>query len=58
MVLGEFTEDITEYDALAWKLIERITVYDDQFTDEFKSGIEIKGACEKKSVKVKYQGLL
>ena len=42
MVLGEFTEDITEYDALAWKLIERITVYDDQFTDEFKSGIEIK----------------
>lgn len=42
-VLGEFTEEVTEYDdALVRKLIERITVYDDHFTVEFKSGIEIE----------------
>lgn len=41
-VLGEFTEEVTEYDdTLVRKLIERITVYDDHFTVEFKSGIEI-----------------
>ena len=32
---------VTEYDeSLVRKLIERITVYDDHFTVEFKSGIE------------------
>ena len=33
---------VEEYeDALVRKLIERITAYDDYFTVEFKSGIEI-----------------
>lgn len=39
-----FTEiggEVTEYDErLVRKLIERITVYDDHFTVEFKSGLE------------------
>ena len=39
-----FTEiggEVTEYDeSLVRKLIERITVYDDHFTVEFKSGLE------------------
>ena len=34
---------VVEYeDGLVWKLIERITVHDDHFTVEFKSGIGIK----------------
>ena len=33
---------VTEYDdSLVRRLIERITVYDDHFTVEFKSGIEV-----------------
>lgn len=33
--------EVTEYDdSLVRRLIERITVYDDHFTVEFKSGIE------------------
>ena len=36
------TAEITEYDeALVRRLIEKITVYDDRFLIEFKSGTEI-----------------
>ena len=39
--LDEQTEAITEYDdMLVRRLIEKITVYDDHFTVEFKSGLE------------------
>ena len=35
-------EEITEYsEALVRRMIEKITVYDDRFVVEFKSGIEI-----------------
>ena len=41
-VLAGINGKVEEYeDALVRKLIERITVYDDYFTVEFKSGIEI-----------------
>ena len=41
-VLDEIGGKVDEYEeALVRKLIERITVYDDYFTVEFKSGIEI-----------------
>ena len=41
-VLAEINGKVEEYDdALDRKLIERITIYDDYFTVEFKSGIEI-----------------
>ena len=41
-VVAEIAEEALEYDeSLVRKLIERITVYDDYFTVEFKSGIEI-----------------
>ena len=34
--------EVTEYDdSLVRRLIERITVYDDHFSVEFKSGIEV-----------------
>ena len=40
--LGELEVKVEEYDeALVRRLIERVTVYDDHFTVEFKSGIEI-----------------
>ena len=40
--LAEQTTEVTEYDdSLVRRLIERITVYDDHFTVEFKSGIEV-----------------
>ena len=40
--IAEIGEKVEEYEeALVRKLIERITVYDDYFTVEFKSGIEI-----------------
>lgn len=36
------TEAVTEYsDVLTRRLIERVTVYDDRLTVEFKSGLEI-----------------
>ena len=39
---GEFDGEVTEYDdSLVRRLIGRITVYDDHFTVEFKSGIEV-----------------
>ena len=39
---GELDGEVTEYDdSLVRRLIERITVYDDHFTVEFKSGIEV-----------------
>ena len=41
-VLAGINGKVEEYeDALVRKLIERITIYDDYFTVEFKSGIEI-----------------
>ena len=41
-VLAGINRKVEEYDdALVRKLIERITVYDDYFTVEFKFGIEI-----------------
>ena len=41
-VLAGINGKVEEYDdALDRKLIERITIYDDYFTVEFKSGIEI-----------------
>ena len=41
-VITEIGGKVDEYeDALVRKLIERITVYDDYYTVEFKSGIEI-----------------
>ena len=41
-VLDGINGKVEEYeDALVRKLIERITVYDDYYTVEFKSGIEI-----------------
>ena len=41
-VIAEIGGKVEEYEeALVRKLIERITVYDDYFTVEFKSGIEI-----------------
>ena len=40
--LDEHQEPVTDYDeGLVRRLIERITVYDDHFTVEFKSGIEV-----------------
>ena len=40
--LDEQQEPVTDYDeGLVRRLIERITVYDDHFTVEFKSGIEV-----------------
>ncbi len=39
---GELDGAVTEYDdSLVRRLIERITLYDDHFTVEFKSGIEV-----------------
>lgn len=41
-VIAEIGGKVEEYEeVLVRKLIERITVYDDYFTVEFKSGIEI-----------------
>ena len=38
--------DITEFDeALVKKLIEKITVFEDHFTVEFKSGINVDIEC-------------
>lgn len=40
--LEEQTEAITEYnDTIVRRLIEKITVYDEKITVEFKSGLEI-----------------
>ena len=40
--LEEQTQEITEYDEqLVRRLIEKITVYDDIFTVEFKSGTSV-----------------
>ncbi len=40
-MLDEMETAVTEYDeSLVRKLIEKITVYDDHFTVEFKSGLE------------------
>ena len=40
--LGEQTEALTEYsETLVRRLIEKITVYDEKLTVEFKSGLEI-----------------
>ena len=40
--LGEQTESLTEYsETLVRRLIEKITVYDEKLTVEFKSGLEI-----------------
>jgi len=40
--LGEQNDTVTEYsDALVRKLIEKITVFDDRLTVEFKSGLEV-----------------
>ena len=40
--LDEHQEPVTDYDeGMVRRLIERITVYDDHFTVEFKSGIEV-----------------
>ncbi len=41
--LDEQTENITEYDEqLTRRLIEKITVYEDRFTVEFKSGTSVE----------------
>ena len=41
--IGSQQFEITEFDeSLVRKLIQQITVYDDQFTVEFKSGITIE----------------
>ena len=41
--LDEQETQVVEYDeALVRRLIERITVHDDHFTVEFKSGLEIE----------------
>lgn len=41
--LDEQETQIVEYDeALVRRLIERITVHDDHFTVEFKSGVEVE----------------
>ncbi len=41
--LDEQTESITEYDEqLTRRLIEKITVYEDHFTAEFKSGTSVE----------------
>ena len=40
--MAEIGGQVTEYyDALVRRLIERITVHDDKYVVEFKSGIEI-----------------
>lgn len=40
--LAEQTQNTTEYDEqLVRRLIEKITVYDEKMTVEFKSGLEI-----------------
>jgi site-specific DNA recombinase len=40
--LGEQTEAITEYsEVLVRRLIEKVTVYDQKLTVEFKSGLTI-----------------
>ena len=40
--LAEQTERIEEYDeALVRRMVERITVYEDKFTVEFKSGTSV-----------------
>ena len=40
--MDEIGGQVTEYyDALVRRLIERITVYDDRYVVEFRSGIEI-----------------
>ena len=40
--LDEHQEPVTDYDeGMVRRLIERITVYDDHFIVEFKSGIEV-----------------
>ncbi len=40
--LDEQTEAITEYsETLVRRLIEKITIYDEKITVEFKSGLEI-----------------
>lgn len=44
-MLDEMGTAVTEYDEnLVRKLIEKITVYDDHFTVEFKSGLETEVA--------------
>ncbi|MCD7885624.1 MAG: hypothetical protein LUI87_18310 [Lachnospiraceae bacterium] len=44
-MLDEMETAVTEYDeSLVRKLIEKITVYDDHFTVEFKSGLETEVA--------------
>ncbi|MCD7883841.1 MAG: hypothetical protein LUI87_09115 [Lachnospiraceae bacterium] len=44
-LLDEMGTAVTEYDeSLVRKLIEKITVYDDHFTVEFKSGLETEVA--------------
>ena len=41
--LAEQTQDITEYDEqLVRRLIEKITVYDEKVTVEFKSGVGVE----------------
>ncbi len=40
--LAEQTEQIEEYDeSLVRRMVERITVYEDKFTVEFKSGTSV-----------------
>ena len=40
--LGEQTEALTEYsEAMVRRLIEKVTVYDEKLTVEFKSGLTI-----------------
>ncbi|MCD7725376.1 MAG: hypothetical protein LUI12_07485 [Clostridiales bacterium] len=44
-MLDEMETAVTEYDeSLVRKLIEKITVYDDHFMVEFKSGVETEVA--------------
>ena len=44
-MLDEMETAVTEYDeSLVRKLIEKITVYDDHLTVEFKSGLETEVA--------------
>jgi site-specific DNA recombinase len=40
--IGKQETNITEFDeADVWKLIQKITVYADKFTVEFKSGVSV-----------------
>lgn len=41
--LGEQTEAVTEYsEPLAWRLVEKVTVYDEKLVVEFKSGLGVE----------------